>query len=458
MLRLTQKAKSKRVIVALLSVSLVSLTTFAADLPTDITGVTGVDGIYNIKPEDILGNTGFRHYENFNLSEGDIANLIFKYGAENVSKFVNFVDNTININGIVNAMRDGNFVNGHAIFVSPNGMVVGASGVLNVGSLSVLTPSTQDYTKVKGDMFAKVGTDNALLDDLAQSIGNGKVQIDGKVLARNLIDINAATVALGANANIIAGVKESSAILNSASQADALFNQLVKTGISSADSINNENGSIKITTYGSEGMSLDGKIVNLNGDVLLENKGGNDIKIKGLVESKGIDIKQKDGNVVIGDNSSDNNYLTSNGDININIENGSLLNAGVAKTLLTTKNGGNLNINVTDGTIGMAVPDGIGPDARDLTKSINANIDGTYTASSKVSSMNGDTVINLAALDSDMKLNSIKSDGKVYLLADSSVKGEKSYSILNAAVNSNVPNIESKGFSLIASGDIGISG
>ena len=205
-------------------------------------------------------------------------------------------------------------------------------------------------------------------------------------------------------------------------------------------------------------MSLGGKVINPNSKVVIDNKGGSDVRVSGLVEAKGIDVTQKNGNVVIGDLSSNDNYLTSDGDININIEKGSLLNAGVAKTLLATKNGGNLNINVTDGTIGKPAYDGIGPDARDLTKSINANIDGTYTASAKVNSMKGDASVNLAAIDSDMKLNSINADGKVYLLADSSVKGEKNYSIINASKNSKVPNIEAKGISLIASGDIGKSG
>ena len=116
---------------------------------TNITGVTGNNGVYNINPTDIKGNVGFRNYANFNLSEGDVANLIFKHGANNLAKFVNLVDSKININGIVNTMRDGNFYNGQAVFVSPQGMVVGASGVLNVGSLSVYTPSSVDYKNYK---------------------------------------------------------------------------------------------------------------------------------------------------------------------------------------------------------------------------------------------------------------------------------------------------------------------
>ena len=92
----------------------------------------GANGQYDIAPGSINGTTGFRQYEKFNLSEGDIANLIFKYGNRNIETFVNLVQDRININGIVNSMRDNAFYNGKAVFVSPNGMVVGASGVLNV--------------------------------------------------------------------------------------------------------------------------------------------------------------------------------------------------------------------------------------------------------------------------------------------------------------------------------------
>lgn len=118
---------------------------FSEVLASDISGVVGNNGVFNINPSDIKGDMGFRKYENFTLSKGDVANLIFKYGKENVSQFVNLVDNTININGLVNTVRDGKFFNGNAIFVSPNGMIVGESGVLNVGSLSVYTPNQSTY-------------------------------------------------------------------------------------------------------------------------------------------------------------------------------------------------------------------------------------------------------------------------------------------------------------------------
>ena len=112
---------------------------------SDITGVTGHNGVYNIDPLSKSGSTGFRQYTNFNLSAGDVANLNFA----DINTFVNLVDNQVVVNGILNSVRNGNFYNGKAIFVSPNGMVVGASGVINVGALGVYSPDTYSYNALK---------------------------------------------------------------------------------------------------------------------------------------------------------------------------------------------------------------------------------------------------------------------------------------------------------------------
>ena len=104
---------------------------------TNITGIQGNNGVYNIDAAKVSGSTGFRQYTDFTLDNGDVANLKFDQG---YNKFVNMVDNQVNINGIVNTVKGDAFYNGHAIFVSPNGIVVGASGVLNVGSLTMATP------------------------------------------------------------------------------------------------------------------------------------------------------------------------------------------------------------------------------------------------------------------------------------------------------------------------------
>ena len=42
--------------------------------------VQGDNGVFNINPTAKNGDMGFRKYEKFDLSAGDIANLIMKYG------------------------------------------------------------------------------------------------------------------------------------------------------------------------------------------------------------------------------------------------------------------------------------------------------------------------------------------------------------------------------------------
>ena len=37
---------------------------------SEISGITGNNGIFNIAPSDIKGDMGFRKYENFTLSKG----------------------------------------------------------------------------------------------------------------------------------------------------------------------------------------------------------------------------------------------------------------------------------------------------------------------------------------------------------------------------------------------------
>ena len=148
----SSRKNQKRVIAsALTALFLTHQSMLLSVAASEISGVTGNNGIFNIAPGARIPDSdiGYRKYQNFNLDKGDIANLIYKYGNHDIETFVNLVDNKININGIVNSVRDGNFYNGKAVFVSPNGMVVGASGVLNVGSLSVYTPYDVVYSRYK---------------------------------------------------------------------------------------------------------------------------------------------------------------------------------------------------------------------------------------------------------------------------------------------------------------------
>ena len=278
---------SKRIIAASLTgLFLVHQTMALTVVASEITGFNGNNGVFNIKPGAVIPGTdiGYTKYENFNLSKGDIANLIYKYGTDNIETFINLVDNKININGVLNTVRDGQFYNGHAIFVSPNGMVVGASGVLNVGSLGVYTPDNVTYQNYKNNPRAD-------LNELKSTNSGKEITINGKVFAANNVELQGGQITVGKNAGVFAGVNEAK-IANNLTNADALFNQLVNTdNLKTGNEFTSNNGQIKITSNRNDasntaGINIAGDVINYgNGNTELRNDAGSDqgVNISGTV-------------------------------------------------------------------------------------------------------------------------------------------------------------------------------
>lgn len=369
----------KQLIIAAIAATLSVSGAFAA---TDITGVTGNNGVFNITPDKLNGEVGYRKYDNFNLSAGDIANLIYKYGnSRDINTFINLVQNGVKIDGILNTMRDGNFYNGQAVFITPGGMTVGASGVLNVGSLSVITPTNDAYNSLKGEYasnnFANINNISSLLN---KSSNVGNISIDGKILAREGVQLRGGQINVGANGAIVNGITSTQAFTDratAATQAEALFNNLVNTnGIKTASAFTKNGSNIQIKS--STGVDIAGKVINGaadasgitsaqgNSGVFITNSGSNGTKISGLVQSThelnvfnkagdmaingtlknegaNLNVSNKGGNVAIGGTlSSDHDIAVTN-----NSSTGSLAFSGTAK-------GANANF-VNEGAGGMNV-------------------------------------------------------------------------------------------------------
>ena len=369
----------KQLIIAAIAATLSVSGAFAA---TDITGVTGNNGVFNITPDKLNGEVGYRKYDNFNLSAGDIANLIYKYGnSRDINTFINLVQNGVKIDGILNTMRDGNFYNGQAVFITPGGMAVGASGVLNVGSLSVITPTNDAYNSLKGEYasnnFANINNISSLLN---KSSNVGNISIDGKILAREGVQLRGGQINVGANGAIVNGITSTQAFTDratAATQAEALFNNLVNTnGIKTASAFTKNGSNIQIKS--STGVDIAGKVINGaadasgitsaqgNSGVFITNSGSNGTKISGLVQSThelnvfnkagdmtingtlknegaNLNVSNKGGNVAIGGTlSSDRDIAVTN-----NSSTGSLAFSGIAK-------GANANF-VNEGAGGMNV-------------------------------------------------------------------------------------------------------
>lgn len=101
--------------------------------------------VANIYAEQMKGDTAVNRFQDFKIDAGDIANMYFQstalQGTDTWAKnLVNFVNNRIDVAGTVNAIKE-NKIGGNLFFLSKDGMAVTGSGVINAGSLTVLTPT-----------------------------------------------------------------------------------------------------------------------------------------------------------------------------------------------------------------------------------------------------------------------------------------------------------------------------
>ena len=306
-------------------------------------------GAYDIRPEAIKGDTGFRKFSKFELGQGDVANFIFRAlnekvqtgsgetGYTDISKFVSLVDGQVKINGIINALDNlnGNLSNGHLIFVTPNGMVVGSSGVLNVGSLSVFTPTTDSYNLLKKGVpsykdfnetlnqphAVKATADFDAWQSNNYTRGTGVIQIDGRVAARGDVNLDGGSVST--NGIIFAGVGNEDTVIkvhdatqdliigpdgqpvrdeegnyqfeynitkeyDTEGMANDLFNSLVNARTQSGNQFAGSNGEIVITAGNGITVGDGAMIVNNSGEnglISMTNLGSNGININGEVRN-----------------------------------------------------------------------------------------------------------------------------------------------------------------------------
>ena len=347
----SKKMSKKALAVSILSSAMLIQAAYNNEVfATDISGIAqnNTTGAYDIRPEAVNGDVGFRKYQNFELTNGDVANFIYQYLNKNgdtgaIQKFVNLVDGKVTINGIVNALDSvgGALKNdGQLIFVSPQGMVVGASGVLNVGSLSVFTPTDNAYTSLKRSILtyendASLGADkqtyvttDAEWDEAKVSgnyRGTGAISIDGKIAARGDINLDGGKVNFGAASRVFSGVNDNTAFhkidpatgetINPNTAATDLFDQLVSSRMTEGNAFTSENGKLTITTKtgvnvakgaivanngtseesgftiintGNEGVKIYGELNNAGGTMSIENSNGiMQIDTTGVVKNKG---------------------------------------------------------------------------------------------------------------------------------------------------------------------------
>lgn len=152
---------------------------------TDGTRIEFNNNVADIYAEKVKNEIGINRFQYFDLADGNIANLYFNEQNSNVfaNKLINLVQNQISIAGAVNAIKDGK-IGGDLFFLSPKGMVVSGSGVINAGSLNVAVP-TQDFFDKLSYATGKDtnGTIDLFYDDADTILGNAEItkQLMGEV-------------------------------------------------------------------------------------------------------------------------------------------------------------------------------------------------------------------------------------------------------------------------------------
>lgn len=181
----------------------------------DASAITGYEptekGVYNIYAQKLHGDIAINEFAKFQLDANHIANLYFHKQGEtiNAGNLLNFVNTRIDINGTVNAIKNGT-IGGNLFFLSPEGMAVGKSGVINTGALYVMAPATtslpgeSNYGSLKG-----VFNTGAATEDHLNAIKNGSpliplnpsgtISVLGKINAADDVKLYAAQIAVGRN-------------------------------------------------------------------------------------------------------------------------------------------------------------------------------------------------------------------------------------------------------------------
>lgn len=159
-------------------------------------------GVADIFASQVVNNNvAINQFKEFKLDANNIANMYFGTDVNGkVGNLVNFVENRIDINGTVNAIRNKK-IGGNLFFFSPDGMAVGKSGVINAGALYVATPTTDAFAKYK-EFTAKDQFDTIIPDQKFAEIpinASGTISVLGKVNAVNAVNLRAAKIGVGKN-------------------------------------------------------------------------------------------------------------------------------------------------------------------------------------------------------------------------------------------------------------------
>jgi hypothetical protein len=193
-----------------------------------------------ITTQTVSNNTGFNSFSDFEQAAGTRVDL---YVPDNAGNLLNIVRNgRVVINGVLNGYKDGQ-IGGNIYFSDSHGFVVGAEGVVNVGSLTVNTPTAAFLEGV-------IGADGTINDLAAAQLMSGNVPLssDGVIAIAGTVNARGAITLQGHEVSLTGG----SVTLDGAAigQRDLLASTVNSAGIVEGGALVSSGGSISIVATG----------------------------------------------------------------------------------------------------------------------------------------------------------------------------------------------------------------
>ena len=216
---------------------------------------------------------------------------------------------SVTVNGTVkntgNTLRISN--SGDGIAVNSTGKLesTGALDVYNSGKNGILvdgtiTNSQNPFSILKSNGYAVIKNDAGNIDV------NGKINTSGEKLS------------ILNNGNAI-NISKTGTVKNAG---ELLIDNSGAGGVNIAGNVENSNNVATINNTGANGINIasSGKVTNDN-LLKISNTGANGVNVKGKTHSAGLKVYSKNGNVVIGDDTDNDFYMTSTKDADFDLEN-----------------------------------------------------------------------------------------------------------------------------------------
>lgn len=276
---------------------------------------------YDITNQQVNNGNALNKFDRFGITQHDVANLHMGEAAHQI----NLVKDRINIDGVVNAIKD-NQIGGDVYFFSNAGIAVGANGVFNVGRLTLGTNAAY------GEALYNGGVEKHLKQSAAEQAkavaGGSDITLQGKVYAAGDVVLGAGSVNVTADSVNVTGGEIRTHWNNADTYADK----------KAADAYRNQLVSIK-TPSATVAKALG------NGDIALAAVGASTLakpfETKGaiVIDKAYMDAGSGDTSVIASAERNGGNLMGSKADASVKISNATIQGKDVAISAETNVSG-----------------------------------------------------------------------------------------------------------------------